>query len=276
MGFPPVPESPSRQLTPRTFSGSNRGGVNLYQNDLDDEVSVLTSHTLGTIDSSSICVAAGVRSLSRMCGEGGGKTDIPRHSKEKCDHSYPSEEREAPEQDYDGDDDTISAAESILHNANEVLSRIGSSLYARRKKLSATDHGVHDNNMEERSKVERKGKPSEKVVSVNHLPADADDITNDRDEQFQAYNCFRVGCMDENSKPFNLLSNQIKPKKKIGNKDSQLDRNIPDGDNDNGGRRIQNLEVGTKQLQLLLKGCQAETQRANQVLQIYREGNKRS
>ena len=274
MGFPSVPEAPSRQLPSRTFSG---GGVNIYQNELDNEVCVLTSHTLGTIDSSSISVAAGVRRLSRMCGEGGGNTDIPCHSKKNCYHSYPSEELEISEHDYAEDDDTITTAESILHNANEVLSRIGSSLYARRKKLSATDDDVHDNNMEEISKVERKGEPPEKVVSVKHLPADADEIIYDRDEQFQAYNCFRAGCIqDENSKPCPLLCNQNKSKKDIVDKVSQLDRSIPTSDNDNGGRRIQKLELETKQLQLILKECQIEAQRANQTLQMYRAGNNHS
>ena len=47
--FPPVPESPNRQL-PSKSSGTPRVGMHLYQNDDDDDVSVLTFHTLGAKD----------------------------------------------------------------------------------------------------------------------------------------------------------------------------------------------------------------------------------
>ena len=273
---PPIPESPSRQ-TPITSTGAHRGGLNLYQNDLDDEVSVLTSHTFGTIDSSSISVAAGVMRLSRMCKEVASKNSFSHHSKEEYDHSHPTSatEQETSERDYDGDDDTISIAESILHNANDVLSRVSSSpYYTRRKKslgnniLSDTDDDRHEGSIGGGNKVERNLEP----------PADADDIIFDRDAQSEAYNCFQVGCLqDENAKPSQsqIFSNKIETKEKSGDKSGQHEKFNHGEQNSNGGQRMQKLESETKKLQQLLKECQLETQRANQTLQTYRASHNR-
>lgn len=271
---PPIPESPSRQ-TPITSTGAHRGGLNLYQNDLDDEVSVLTSHTFGTIDSSSISVAAGVMRLSRMRKEVASKNSISHHSKEEYDHSHPTSatEQETSERDYDGDDDTISIAESILHNANDVLSRVSSSpYYTRRKKslgnniLSDTDDDRHEGSISGGNKVESNLVP----------PADADDIIFDRDAQSEAYHCFQVGCLqDENAKPSHILSNQLETKKNFGDKSGQHGKFDNGGHNRDGGQRIQKLESETKKLQQLLKECQLETQRANQTLQTYRASHNR-
>jgi len=75
MAFPPVPESPNRQLPGRS-SGTPRVGMHLYQDDdEDDDVSVLTFHTLGTRDthttggSNSSFVKTARESLERMISE---------------------------------------------------------------------------------------------------------------------------------------------------------------------------------------------------------------
>ena len=256
-------------------TGTHRLGLNLYPNDLDDEVSVLTSHTLGTIDSSSISVAAGVMRLSRMCQEVANKNSISHRPTEEYDHSHltSSKEQETSERDYDGDDDTISIAESILHNANDVLSRVSASpYYTRRKKslgnniLSDTDGDRHECSIDGDKKVES---------NLVH-PADADDIIFDRDAQSESYNCFQVGCLqDENAKPSQIFSNKIETKEKSGDKSRQHEKFNHGEQNSNGGQRIEKLESETKKLQQLLKECQLETQRANQTLQTYRASHNR-
>lgn len=295
MAFPPIPESPSRQPPPKISTGIHQSGVHLYQHDLDDEVSVLTSHTLGTIDSSSISVAAGVMRLSRLCGE----------VVEERDHSCPYEEvHKSSERDDDGDDDTISIAESILLNANEVLSKVGSSpYYARRKKplgdncisAMATEFASDENNDPEwNNQAESKVTSSEKTQTVSSEIASA--ITNEREIQSEAYNnCFNGCFQDENTKPTAAFSNRNKSKTKIRDKvclqqdgitkpfnhnpsrstGISTERYIPGSGNDDDGGRIHNLESETKKLQQLLKECQLETQRANQTLQAYRANHSR-
>ncbi|KAL7437902.1 hypothetical protein ACHAXH_003424 [Discostella pseudostelligera] len=303
MAFPPIPESPSRQLPPKKSTGIHQGRMHLYQSDLDDEVSVLTSHTLGTIDSSSISVAAGVMRLSRICGEVVDQTIISGCSKEECDHSCPTEGHGTSEREDDGDNDTISITESILLNANEVLSRIGSSPYYTRRKKPLGDNCLsamatefasdENNNTEGNNQVESKVTSSEKTQTDSIEFESA--ITNETEMQSDAYNnCFHGCFQDENTKPTAAFSNQNKSKTKLRDKVSLHDgitkpfnhnpsrstgisteRYIPGrGNNDDGGR-IQNLESETKKLQQLLKECQLETQRANQTLQAYRANHSR-
>lgn len=147
--------------------------MHLYQNDEDDDdVSVLTFHTIGTREAIPSNYAGGSssfvksarenleklilesknsgdgddgKSLSRISeAEEGGSQMSSCHSKKGCDRSASSkqssmkgEEKEKidDEDDY-ADDDTISLAESILDSANKVLSNI----YGRSKKQSSPTH----------------------------------------------------------------------------------------------------------------------------------------
>lgn len=264
MLIPPIPESPNRPLPPRKSTAAHSSGENFYQHDLDD-VSVLSSLTFGTIDSSSISVANGVKRLSRLCGEKVGQDNKVYQSKEEYNHTCSSEAHETSERDYYGDDDTISMAESILHDANEVLSRISSSpFYNRRKKSMGDNYSISDKD-DHRCDKDLEGS-NEKGGNVSHHLADVD---RDVDVQFQAYNCFQGGCLqDENSKPTVTLSNQIKVEKKIWDNDTKYD------EIKHGGWRINKLESERRKLQQLLKECQLETHRANQMLQSYRMNHK--
>ena len=170
MPFPPMPESPGRRLPSRS-SGTPRVGMHLYQNDEEDDVSVLTFHTMGAKDTlnnlnnhvggGSSFVKSARESLERLIlesknsgdddgkslsriSEEGGSQNSSCHSKRGCDMSSSSKSSQAKkenkarvddhEDDVDVDDDNVG---SIDYGDDDTISLAESILESANKVLSS-------------------------------------------------------------------------------------------------------------------------------------------
>lgn len=129
--FPPSPESPAVGFSrSNTASGTPRVGmlVNNAINEDDDDVSVLTFHTLGTKDTGASPIDWGAR-LDDKKGFDVRDEGIKKSLSHISEESQQSEEFKNTKSVKCNDDESISLAESVLDSTNKLLSSIGSSSY---------------------------------------------------------------------------------------------------------------------------------------------------
>ena len=129
--FPPSPESPAAPYTAQKNAtmGTPRVGMLVSNSDTneDDDVSVLTFHTLGTKETGSFSLDSSHRyseerkeiqkSLSHISEESQNSGELYTDTNEKNDR------------DDDEDDESLSLAETVLDSTNKLLCDIGSSSY---------------------------------------------------------------------------------------------------------------------------------------------------
>ena len=269
-------------------------GMHLYQNDdEDDDVSVLTFHTMGTkefaavgsvgsnnnssfvksareamerlVSESKNSGGAGEddgKSLSRISEEGGSQVSSSCHSSKRgCDRSKPSsmksDEKDTAlnEDNYYGDDDTISLTESILDSASKVLSNIEASpFYVGKSKNHLSSMAHYDTpppqpNPKHPSPMKRPNKKSMDVASSEKI--------NGHDYQLEISSTFLSSYFcDENAKPSSTNHQSDHSKE---NSSSGCGKHSND-------EQMQKLESETKELHVLLKERQLKTKRASQSL----------
>lgn len=305
MPLPPVPESPNRKQ-PGSSQGTPRVGMHLYQNDSDDDVSVLTFNTLIARDNrqnSSNYVKTARENLEKMVLESQNtRSDddcniLTRISEEAASQSSSlrgksSEDNE--EEDDFSDDDTITISESVLASADLVLSSIGS---WREKDDSSS---IYDE-----SPVLQ---PRQKYHSPTRRPAALSDAeyntekddssskaTGENDKQLEVSGNYLNSYYDENATPTNKNTNMSRYTIKTNNdvpsplqrsmntkskNEHRLQRlenmrqykytvettNSPKAVSYENEQRLLKLEADTRHLHVLLKERQIETRKANQAL----------
>jgi hypothetical protein len=301
MPLPPVPESPNRKQ-PGNSGGTPRVGMHLYQNDSDDDVSVLTFNTLIARDNSSNYVRTARENLEKMVLESQNvRSDddcniLTRISEEAASQSSSmrgkSEDNE--EEDFSDDDDTITLSESVLASADQVLSSIGS---WRGKDDSSS---IHDESpvLQPRQKYHS---PTRRPVALSDAEynAEKDDSSSkasgEKDKQLEVSSNFLNSYYDENATPTNKNTNMSRYTIKTNNdvpsplqrsmnskskNEHRLQRlenmrqykytvettNTPKAVSHENEQRLLKLEADTRHLHVLLKERQLETSKANQAL----------
>lgn len=303
MPLPPVPESPNRKQ-PGSSQGTPRVGMHLYQNDSDDDVSVLTFNTLIARDSnSSNYVRTARENLEKMVLESQNtRSDddcniLTRISEEAVSQSSSirgkSEDNEV-EEDFSDDDDTITIAESVLASADQVLSSIGS---WRGKDDSSSTYDESPVLQPRRKYHSPTRRPA--ALSDAEFNAEKDDSSSkasgENDKQLKMSSNYLNSYYDENATPTNKNTNMSRYTIQTNNDvPSPLQRSMnTKSKNEHRLQRLENmrqykytiettetpkvvsreneqrllkLEEDTRHLHVLLKERQIETRKANQAL----------
>eukprot|EP00804_Cyclotella_cryptica_P010894 CCRYP_018979-RA/>CCRYP_018979-RA protein AED:0.11 eAED:0.11 QI:0/-1/0/1/-1/1/1/0/338 len=326
MVFPPSPESPAIRF-PRTgnnsISSTPRVGMFVSHDD-DDDVSVLTFHTLGTKDtitSSSMDnyhnndAKNGITNSSSGSGSGGNnnrsmnddgarsKSIYDTQSREDDDEeedgikkalshiseesrnssssshgnqNYPKnkegieEEEEGFDEDDDAyDDESLSLAESVLDNANKVLSSIGSSSYysglsTRLKSTKVQDDGYNAPSRPRPSPMKLSGFNvlSEKPPSVN-IPRRA---ANESPRNTR-YGNDNVGCTSPRHHQQSSYNDTVNENSNQSNLTVRHNHFYPKASGCLGkGGKLRKIQEETRHLQQLLREKQLETKLARSEL----------
>lgn len=234
MPLPPVPESPSCK-PPGCSLGTPRVGMHLYQNDSDDDVSVLTFNTLTARDNNSIYVRTVRENLEKMIlqNENTSNDDdddahiLTRISEEVAsvashNSSCNSKNEVKEEADGDSDEDTITIAESVIDSANKVLSNIGS---WRGKEDSSSTHESPDPQPRQKHpsptkrptvvlidvEDDRKGHASGNKYNIEKDDSSSTGSVNEKYDQVEVSSNFLNSYFrDENAKPSDNNTNKSK------------------------------------------------------------------
>ncbi|KAL7488356.1 hypothetical protein ACHAW6_013945 [Cyclotella cf. meneghiniana] len=267
MVFPPSPESPAirfHRTSSNATSSTPRVGMFVSHDD-DDDVSVLTFHTLGTKDtvaSSSTghndndnhmhkssaddnqtrndeakqCIQKSLSHISEE-SQNSSSSSHDMYKSSRHDRRFFRRERDAD----DNDDESLSLAESVLDTANKVLSAIGSSSYysgwtARSDSLSATKRGPSESSSP---------RDDDDAGGARREPSSYRDVRNENYDEFDRGGRRRDERCHHNRSPL-----QEKAAASVGNASRGKDT---------GTDKLRKIQEETRQLQQLLREKQLET-----------------
>jgi hypothetical protein len=284
--FPPSPESPARFTQNKEAFGTPRVGMlvsNHATDEDDDDVSVLTFHTLGTKDTGSSVLDSSNRfddAKNNLCsGRDEGIKPSLSHISEESQLSVEGYKSTKRNDDTINDDESMSLAESVLDSTNKLLNSIGSASYysGLNSKLSNKEKDVQETfspppkpNVKHPSPVKLGSMPQKSLACTMSISSNSNDkcrspllpeksvlvekkatkySANDRTkhEPQSSYREFRY--FDEES---NENSNQTNLSSKDDNKKASTTKN----------GKLRRMQAETKQLQLLLREKQLETKLA--------------